>query len=72
MPLREKGYYMYSPYLTIEMFQQESDYDAENFLDGDLSQFQNVLGADAVMFTIIKKWMREKICNLLCNVSILQ
>ncbi len=56
----------------MKMFQQESAYDAENFLEGGLSQFQNVLGADAVMFTIIKKWMCEKICNLLCNVSILQ
>lgn len=56
----------------MKMFQQDGAYDAENFLEGDLSQFQNVLGADAVMFTIIKKWMREKICNLLCNISILQ
>ena len=31
MPLSEKGYYVYSPYLTMEMFQQESAYDAELF-----------------------------------------
>lgn len=61
MPLCEKGYYVYSPYLTMEMFQQESAYDAENFIEGDLSQFRNVLGADAVMFTIIKKWKRNNI-----------
>ncbi len=61
MPLCEKGYYVYSPYLTMEMFQQESAYDAEMFLDGDLSQFRNVLGADAAMFTIIKKWKRNNI-----------
>ncbi len=61
MPLCEKGYYVYSPYLTMEMFQQESAYDAENFLEGDLSQFNNVLGADAVMFTIIKKWKRNNL-----------
>ncbi len=61
MPLCEKGYYVYSPYLTMEMFQQESAYDAENFIEGDLSQFRNVLGADAVMFTIIKKWKRNNL-----------
>lgn len=61
MPLCEKGYYVFSPYLTMEMFQQESAYDAEMFLEGDLSQFRNVLGADAVMFTIIKNWRRNNL-----------
>ena len=61
LPLCEKGYYVYSPYLTMEMFQQESAYDAENFLNGDLSQFRNVLGADAAMFTIIKDWRRSNV-----------
>ena len=60
-PHCEKGYYVYSPYLTMEMFQQESAYDAENFLQGDLTAFRNVLGADAAMFTIIKSWKRSNI-----------
>jgi hypothetical protein len=58
-PLCEKGYYVYSPMLTMEMFQSESAYDAELFIEGDLSQFRNVLGADAAMFTIIKSWKRN-------------
>ena len=61
LPLCEKGYYVYSPYLTMEMFQQESAYDAEMFLDKDLSIFRNVLGADAAMFTIIKDWRRNNV-----------
>lgn len=61
MPLCEKGYYVYSPYLTMEMFQQESAYDAEMFIEGNLSPFKDVLGADAVMFTIIKDWRRNHI-----------
>lgn len=61
LPLCEKGYYVYSPYLTMEMFQQESAYDAEMFLDKDLSTFRNVLGADAVMFTIVKDWRRNNV-----------
>lgn len=61
MPLCEKGYYVYSPYLTMELFQQESAYDAELFLNGSLTAFKEVLGADAVMFTIIKDWSRSNI-----------
>lgn len=60
-PLCEKGYYVYSPMLTMEMFQSESAYDAELFLGKDLSQFRNVLGADAAMFTIIKSWKRNNV-----------
>lgn len=60
-PLCEKGYYVYSPYLTMDMFQQESAYDAELFLESDISQFRQVLGADAVMFTIIKNWKRNNV-----------
>lgn len=60
-PLCEKGYYVYSPMMTMEMFQAESAYDAEMFIENDLSQFQNVLGADAAMFTIIKTWKRNNL-----------
>ena len=61
LPLCEKGYYVFSPYLTMEMFQQESANDAEHFIDADLSIFQKVLGADAAMFTIIKDWRRNNV-----------
>jgi len=61
MPLCEKGYYVYSPYLTMEMFQQESAYDAEQFIEGDISIFRKVLGADAAIFTIIKDWKRNNV-----------
>ena len=60
-PLCEKGYYVYSPMMTMEMFQAESAYDAEQFIEADLSPFRNILGADAAMFTIIKTWKRNKI-----------
>lgn len=62
-PLCEKGYYVFSPYLTMELFQQESAYDAELFLNGDLSTFKNVLDADAAMFTIIKDWKRYNLAG---------
>lgn len=61
MPLCEKGYYVFSPYLTMEMFQTESAYDAEQFIEGDLTTFRQVLNADAAMFTIIKDWRRNNV-----------
>lgn len=70
LPLCEKGYYVYSPYLTMVMFQQESAYDAEMFIEGDLTPFRNVLGADAAMFTIIKDWRRSQLGgNLSVNIE---
>ena len=60
-PLIESGYYVLSPMLTMEILKKESAYDAEMFIEGDLSQFRNVLGADAAMFTIIKSWKRNNI-----------
>lgn len=60
-PLCEKGYYVYSPMMTMEMFQTESAYDAEQFIEGNLSKFREVLGADAAMFTTIKSWKRNNI-----------
>ncbi len=60
-PLCEKGYYVFSPYLTMEVFQQESAYDAELFLEGSLQAFNDAIGADAVMFTIIKSWKRNNL-----------
>lgn len=61
IPLCEKGYYVYSPMLAMEMLQAESAYDSELFLEKDLTNFRKVLGADAAMFTIIKEWKRSNI-----------
>ena len=61
MPLCEKGYYVYSPYLTMEMLQSESAYESEMFIENDLSNFNNVLGADAAIFTIIKSWEKNSL-----------
>ena len=55
-PLCERGYYVLSPYLSMEMYKAESAYDAELFLNGSLSRFGGVLGADAMLFTKVTKW----------------
>lgn len=69
MPLCEKGYYVYSPYLTMEMFQTESAYDSEMFLENDINIFKKVLGADAAMFTIIKSWSRKTVTGKLTQTT---
>ena len=56
MPLADKGYYVFSPFLSQELLQSETGYDAEQFIDGSLTPFLNVYGADAVLFTTITRW----------------
>lgn len=58
MPLCEKGYYAFSPNLMMSVLQEQSAYDSEMFIEGDLSTFKKALGADAAMFTVIKSWKR--------------
>ncbi|MBO6012705.1 MAG: DUF799 family lipoprotein [Bacteroidales bacterium] len=70
MPLVEKGYYVYSPYMTLQMLEEESAYDSEMFLNSDLSAFRKILNADAAIFTIIKSWSRSKMAgSLTCQVE---
>lgn len=59
--LSERGYYVISPFLSMEMFKTESAYDAEMFIDGKLNRFQEVLGADAMLFTTIHTWDKNKL-----------
>lgn len=61
VPLCERGYYVYSPYLLKDLFEQESAADAEPLLEGDLSKLREVIGADAAAFTIIKDWKRNNL-----------
>lgn len=58
-PLAEKGYYVFSPTLTLEFFQNEGANDSEMFIDGDVSIFNKALGCDALMFTTIKSWKKN-------------
>ena len=42
MPLVNKGYYVFSPFLSQELLQSESGYDAEQFIDGSLTPFTTI------------------------------
>ncbi|MDR1155092.1 MAG: DUF799 domain-containing protein [Bacteroidales bacterium] len=59
--LAERGYYVVSPFLAMEMFQSESAYDAEMFITAPLNQFREVTGADLALFTNIVDWKKSAI-----------
>ena len=60
-PLCEKGYYVISPFIAMDFMKSESAYDSELFINGDLASFHNILGAYAVLFTIINQWEKSTI-----------
>ncbi len=62
-PLSEKGYYVISPFLAMDMLRSESAYDSEMFIEGNLSPFNNVFGADVAFFTTINRWEKSVIGN---------
>jgi len=55
-PICERGYYVIPSFLSMEMYKNESAYDSEMFINGSVSKFGDILGADAVLFTTINKW----------------
>lgn len=57
-PLCNLGYYVFPPYMTLDILQRESAYDSEVFIEGDLSKFREYIGADLLLFTIIHNWKK--------------
>ena len=57
----DEGYYVYPSLLTMNTLQEESAYDSELFVDGDISSFKRLFGADLCFFTTIKKWKKSVI-----------
>ena len=57
-PLIEAGYYVVSPHIAMEFLKAESAYDAERFIDGDMSIFGKVFGVDAVIFSVVDRWTK--------------
>ena len=56
IPMIFHGYYVFPYELPSEILKQEGIYDSELLRDLPLAKFQEYFGADAVMFTTIKKW----------------
>ncbi|MCP4763660.1 MAG: hypothetical protein GY870_17955, partial [archaeon] len=55
-PLAYTGYYTFPYPITSEILKMEGIYDTELLVDLPLSKFKEYFGADAVLFTTIKKW----------------
>lgn len=50
------GYYVFPYEITADILKMEGIYDAELLLNMPLAKFREYFGADAVLFTTIKKW----------------
>ncbi len=57
--IAEAGYYVVSPIMAMDVFKNESAYDAEYFIHSSLNKFKEYFGADAVVFAVIDKWAKE-------------
>lgn len=55
-PFAYQGYYIFPNELTSEVLKQEGIYDSELLYNTPLTKFNEYFGADAVLFTTIKKW----------------
>ncbi|MGL5938261.1 MAG: GNA1162 family protein [Phocaeicola sp.] len=61
--LTQKGYYVLSPLLAMDILKEESAYDAELFLNNSMKQVGTLFGVDAVLFTIIHDWSKTTIAS---------
>lgn len=61
VPIANAGYYVIPPFLSMEILKKESAYDSELFIDGSLSKFGQVFGADMALFTVIHKWDKSEL-----------
>ena len=55
----EAGYYVISPVIAMDVFRNESAYDAEYFINSSLGKFKEYFGVDAVVFSTIENWAKE-------------
>lgn len=58
-PFANKGYYVFPPMLSLDFLRHESAPDAEPFLNAPVKIFGDIMGADAVLFTVIKQWDKD-------------
>lgn len=65
IPLCEKGYYVISPFLAMDLLKSESAYDSELFMNANLSSFNKVFGADVALFTVINTWSKSTLGNVI-------
>lgn len=61
--LADDGYYVFPSFLSMQTLQNESAYDSELFLEGDISKFATTFGADLLLFTTINSWKKSAVMS---------
>lgn len=70
-PLAFSGYYTFPYPITADILKMEGIYDTELLVNMPLAKFKEFFGADAVLFTTIKKWdMRYMVISSTLTVSV--
>lgn len=59
--LANRGYYSFPPLLSMQTLQENSAYDSELFLEGNISKFGQLFGADLLLFTKITEWGKHPV-----------
>jgi hypothetical protein len=70
VPVCNSGYYVFPAFLTMETLQRESAYNSEQFLNGDVTKFGKLFGADLLMFTVIKKWEKDAVISSKITITV--
>ena len=63
MPLAESGYYAFPASISMFFWKEQSAYDSELLIDQPMGVLNEMLGADAVLFTVIHSWRKMVLTN---------
>lgn len=63
VPFCDLGYYVFPPFLSMYVLERESAYDAERFINSDVSKFGEKFGADLLLFTQIDSWNKSALAG---------
>lgn len=69
IPVANAGYYVIPPFMSMEILKKESAWDAELFVDAPLNKFNEIFGADLVLFTTITKWNKTVLAQVIVGVE---
>lgn len=69
IPVANAGYYVIPPFLSMEIMKRESAWDAEMFVDAPLNKFGEIFGADLAVFTVITKWNKTALAQVVVEVE---
>lgn len=69
IPVANAGYYVVPPFLSMEVLKRESAWDSEMFVDAPLNKFGEIFGADLALFTVITKWNKTALAQVVVEVE---